>query len=676
MWLPILFILHVLVHESWAASCWRDTTCTGPLTQSFPGQWDSYIYAPDSRSVEPAKVLAADLASSSPYDGSVHLSRNNSRVILDFGFEVGGITSFSYKSDGAGQLGLAWTEARNWIGPNSDYSNGGSTPDGHLSLNIAKSGSGTYTVPLEKLRGGFRYLTLSFSTNEDATVDISDVLLEISFQPTWSNLKAYQGYFQCSDKVLNKIWYAGAYTIQTNTVPVNTGRAIPMVKNTWANNGTLGNGSTIIVDGAKRDRAVWPGDMGVAVPSAFYSIGELESIANALQVMYDHQNKDGSLPEAGPPLLQQNSDTYHMWTMIGTYNYVLYQNDTGFLNRNWDKYQAAMEYIYSKVLNSGLLNVTGTRDWARWQQGFNNSEANMILYRTLTTASYLANVRGEDALRETYNNRAANLSSAINNHLWDPSYGAFKDNATDTRLYPQDANSMAILFNLTTPEQEQSISSRLTENWNSTPELSGEISPFISSFEIQSHFLAGQAIRALDLIRRSWGWYLAHPNGTESTVIEGYLADGSFAYRYNRGYSDPSYTSHAHGWSSGPTSALTNYILGLEITGPAGETWALAPQLADLEFAEGGFTTSLGKFRASWSRSDVGKQGYNVTVSTPMGTKGSVLLPLVNNATNAKVTMDGKATIWKASTVRKLRGYAVTIDGGNHTFIVESATSA
>jgi len=36
------------------------------------------------------------------------------------------------------------------------------------------------------------------------------------------------------------------------------------------------------------------------------------SVKNALQVMYDYQNRDGSFPEAGPPLLQQGSDTYHM----------------------------------------------------------------------------------------------------------------------------------------------------------------------------------------------------------------------------------------------------------------------------------------------------------------------------------------------------------------------------
>jgi len=56
-----------------------------------------------------------------------------------------------------------------------------------------------------------------------------------------------------------------------------------MLADGWANNGTLGPGDTIIVVGARRDRAVWPGDMSIAVPSSFVSIGDLNSVKNALQ---------------------------------------------------------------------------------------------------------------------------------------------------------------------------------------------------------------------------------------------------------------------------------------------------------------------------------------------------------------------------------------------------------
>lgn len=272
-----------------AADCWRDTICDGHSGPAFPGEWDSYNYAPSSRNAEPVSVLSADLSSSTDYNGTVTLHGNQSLVVLDFGKEVGGITSFNYTSNGTGQLGLAWTEAKNYVGKQSDFSNGGSTPDGYITVNFSSSGSGSYEVPLEKLRGGFRYLTLFSLTGDTASIEVTNISLEISFQPTWSNLRAYQGYFHSSDETLNKIWYSGAYTLQTNSVPVDTGRRVPFVSNTWANDGLLGNGSTIIVDGAKRDRAVWPGDMGVAVPAAFYSIGDLDSVKNALQVMYDHQ---------------------------------------------------------------------------------------------------------------------------------------------------------------------------------------------------------------------------------------------------------------------------------------------------------------------------------------------------------------------------------------------------
>ena len=138
-------------------------------------------------------------------------------------------------------------------------------------------------------------------------------------------------------------------------------------------------------------------------------------------------------------------------------------------------------------------------------------------------------------------------------------------------LHPQDANSMLILFNVVdTSAKAESISSNLLKNWTPirtvTPKLPGNISPFISSFEIQAHLTTRQTARALDLIRRSWGWYINNPLGTESTVIEGYLQNGNFGYRSSRGYDyDASYVSHSHGWSSGPISALTPYVLGLSV---------------------------------------------------------------------------------------------------------------
>jgi len=398
----------------------------------------------------------------------------------------------------------------------------------------------------------------------------------------------------------------------------------------------------------------------------------------------------GAFDESGPPLSQKDSDTYHMWTMIGTHNYVLYTNDTAFLEKNWDGYLHAMKFIYGKVTYpSGLLNVTGTRDWARWQQGYNNTEAQMMyddttpvvqntilkchsLYHTLKTGAELATWAGDTTnLTETWSSRAESLKEAINTYCWDNEYGAFKDNATDTTLHPQDANSMAILFGVVDSDRAVGISEKLTKNWTPigavAPELPENVVSFISSFEIQSHFVVHNPARALDLIRRSWGWYMNNPNGTESTVIEGYLANGTFGYRSSRGYGyDASYVSHSHGWSSGPTSALTEYIVGLSVTSRLGKTWKIAPQFADLEFAEAGFVTSLGKFKVSWRKE---ADEYSLRFSVPKGTSGNVILPFVNPSRRPSIVMNG---VNSAADViyEESRARIPLKQGGSYTIVV------
>jgi hypothetical protein len=81
-------------------------------------------------------------------------------------------------------------------------------------------------MPDKLLRGGFRYLTLFLISNATTSVELSNISLEIGFQPTWPNLRAYQGYSHSNDELLNRIWYSVAYTLQTNSVPVNSGRQV------------------------------------------------------------------------------------------------------------------------------------------------------------------------------------------------------------------------------------------------------------------------------------------------------------------------------------------------------------------------------------------------------------------------------------------------------------------
>ncbi len=156
--------------------------------------------------------------------------------------------------------------------------------------------------------------------------------------------------------------------------------------------------------------------------------------------------------------------------MIGTYNYVLYTNDTAFLLGNWPKYLDAMDFITAKqTYASGLLEVTGKRDWGRLHTGLNMSEAQMILYRTLNTGAELATWAGDrSGLAAKWTTAAAALRNATLDHCFDNGHGAFMDTAVKgNTLYPQDANAMSILFGVVDPWSPtgQRISARLVDNW-------------------------------------------------------------------------------------------------------------------------------------------------------------------------------------------------------------------
>lgn len=287
-----------------ASGCWQNTACDGPSAAAFPGVWDKYNYSPASRTVEPVNILSKTGSVVSKFPGTATLKGNGSLLIFDFGQEVAGIVTLSFSSTGSGNLGIAFTEAKNWTGEDSDSSNGSFNPDGALYAQInAATLEGNYTMPLDKLRGGFRYLSVFSVTTANATIKILDVSVDVSIQPDWSNLRAYKGYFYSSDDLLNRIWYSGAYTLQTNAIPPTSGRAFPILGSGWENNMNLDlgtSGPAIYVDGSKRDRTVWPGDLGVAVPSILVSTGDWDGVRNTLNVIYNDQV---SWNHVTPPLL-------------------------------------------------------------------------------------------------------------------------------------------------------------------------------------------------------------------------------------------------------------------------------------------------------------------------------------------------------------------------------------
>jgi hypothetical protein len=449
--------------------------------------------------------------------------------------------------------------------------------------------------------------------------------------------------------------FAGAYTDQLCTIPSTAGNSLvdldatdPDIPTVWWSNSTLTNGSSAFTDGPKRDKLVWPGDFAISVPGVFLSTDDAITVKLSLQQLFASQNTTtGALPWFAQPIYafpDNNfllfgrsvfSFNYHLFTLLGLNNYWIYTGDDEYLQNNWNRFKLALNYSLSFVDETGLANVTSSFDWLREGMGGHNIEANSILKHTLDVAVTLAYAVNDTAHVATWTNASSAIVSAANTLLWDSTASLYKDNETTT-LHPQDGNVWSIISGLAPANRSTAVSSALAARWGPygapAPEAGTTVSPFITGFELQAHFLAGAPQRAIDLMRFMWSdFMLDDPRMTNSTYIEGYDTSGALHYP---AYEDDARISHSHGWSSGPVLALSTFAAGLHVLNKT--NWVAHPQPGNLTDVEAGFKVAHGSYAANYY---VVAKGAVYTFSTPSGTKGSLVLD--TPSCNGKVSITG-----------------------------------
>ncbi|KAH0387860.1 bacterial alpha-L-rhamnosidase domain-containing protein, partial [Aureobasidium melanogenum] len=630
-----------------------------PLT-ALAVPYAEYILAPSQRDLSPVSVHQANgtviNAAGVTTSGSGGTTFNSvSAVTYDYTKNIGGLVSFvvSSSSDSEQYIGISFTESSMWISPDGSDATQNIAIDETLWFKI--TGPGNYSVEPLHDRGGFRYLNVYH--NSTGNVTLSHLQTYFTAMPHFPDdgLREYTGYFHSNDEKLNRVWYAGAYTDQLCTIPSTAGNSLvdldatdPDIPTVWWSNSTLTNGSSAFTDGPKRDKLIWPGDFAISVPGVFLSTDDAITVKLSLQQLFASQNTTtGALPWfAQPVYVYPENDfinlgkvvfsfNYHLFTLLGLHNYWIYTGDDEYLQNNWNRFKLGLNYSLSFVDETGLANVTSSFDWLREGMGGHNIEANSILKHTLDVAVALAYAVNDTSHISSWSSASTTIANAANTLLWDSTASLYKDNETTT-LHPQDGNVWSVISGIASANQSTAISSALAARWGPygapAPEAGSTVSPFITGFELQAHFLAGQPQRAIDLMRFMWAdFMLDDPRMTNSTYIEGYDTSGALHYP---AYADDARISHSHGWSSGPVLALSTFAAGLHVLNAT--SWIAHPQPGNLTNAEAGFKVGHGSYAANYS---VTADGARYIFSTPAGTQGSLVLdPL---GCNGKVTIVG-----------------------------------
>ena len=433
-----------------------------------------------------------------------------------------------------------------------------------------------------------------------------------------------------------------------------------------------------IVDGATRDRLLFTGDLGVAADTLLYSNYDLAFLNGSIGLFSRYQRPDGAIataipPQANPLKTPGNAFVsgiadYTVQHVSTIHAYWWHTGDAAFLREHWPVVVRVLEYLRQNV--DPALGLFAPRGAGPVAERVAEALPNIHYYGALQQAAQMAVAVGESSRAESMRVDAAQLREAINHHLFNEDLGLYGAGVLELKTISEHANAYAVLYGVPDKERVPALLARLAAALHtpagpmrSTAANERMVSPYTAGYEVRARLAVGDTSAALDLVRRAWAPMRRGGEYYSGATWEYVGLDG----RPGLG----SGTSLAHPWSSGPTSALSAYVLGVRPLEPGFLTWLVEPQLAGLRWARGVVPTPRGPLRVRWRRD--GKR-LALWVRAPIGTGGFVGLPVPDSTD--QVVLDGRRqmTSVKPGVHGGLAGYRYwgPLDEGAHEVTVYS----
>lgn len=464
-------------------------------------------------------------------------------ILLDFGRELHGgvqlVTGMTESKEPVKvriRLGESVSEAMSDIGGEDGATNDHAMRDFTIEL--------PWLGALEVGNSGFRFVRIDL-----VEADRELMLKEIRAKFIYRDIP-YLGSFKSNDERLNDIWMTGAYTVHLN-----------MQQYLW--------------DGIKRDRLVWVGDMHPEVMTINSVFGYNEVVPKSLDLIRDIT----PLPQ-----WMNGISSYSMWWIILHHDWYWYHGNLSYLNQQEEYITGLLQQLLRKI-KGNRENLDGTRflDWPSSEDPEAvHAGLQALLVMTLEAGAELSQILNNEEM-------AARCQSAVK---------TLKTHTPDHNHSKQAAALLALADMMPAKKANNEVISKGgTDNF----------STFYGYYMLQAKAKAGDYQGALDNIREYWGgmldlgattfWedfdmsWLKNAAPIDELVpndkVDVHATYGNYSYKQLR-------HSLAHGWASGPTSWLTEHVLGVTVVEPGGRVIRIEPHLADLEWVEGSFPTPFG----------------------------------------------------------------------------------
>jgi alpha-L-rhamnosidase len=406
---------------------------------------------------------------------------------------------------------------------------------------------------------------------------ITNIRLVCQTKPT-----NYNGSFSCSDTLLTKIWYTGAYSVKLNLLKDYFG--------------------AILMD--RGDRISWTGDAHPSQAASMVAFG------NYAFVKKNIDNTSG-----------QNNGirSYSLYWVLSLVDYYRYTGDSSTLRTYIANASAKLDDAFRVYGTNPKLGFYGWDE--RLGAGFEKHSCmesqnayKMLSIRAWKEFASAMGKLGRMDLRDKYNGYAnAKIALLRHNSVWYQSLGLH-------------ANADAVTTGLLNADEKNAVfEQNFTDRVNRV-----SFSPFNQYFVIQAFAMMNKYDEALGSIRDLWGGQIAY-GGTS------FLEDFRPSWNKVLAKNDPvpnnqaGYTSLCHPWGGGVTKWLSEEVLGIKPTSPGFSTFDVTPHLGrTLSSVSGKTPTPHGTISADFNVSTGA-----CAVSVPDGTVARVGIPKVEKTIKA-----------------------------------------
>lgn len=398
---------------------------------------------------------------------------------------------------------------------------------------------------------GFRFVKVE---SLDSDLDIRTIKGVFEYKDV-----PYLGSFESNDELLNKVWQTAAYTVHINMLDY-------------------------LIEGTKRDRLAWMGDLHPEVSTVLAVFGDIDTVPKTLDLVRDDTPLDKPENPEEPHLAWMNFiPSYTFWWIKIQRDWYMHTGNIEYLNQQKDYMYKAVDRILAKITPDGDLNFHAYFvDWSSNNTEYMKAGFRGCLIIGLTAAAEIFEIYNDNEMSKKCKEIIKLVSSKVEDYAGN--------------------KQMAAIVSLSDLADSKDISENIIKK-----DLLKGLSTFYGYYVLHALAKTGDTQSALDIMRQYWGamlklgattfWedfdieWIENAAPIDEIVPEGKVdvhGDyGKFCYEKFR-------HSLSHGWASGPAPFIAQHILGFEIAEPGCKKMKITPHLGDLEWAKGTYPTPYG----------------------------------------------------------------------------------